>query len=244
MLKLPQNYQLITTEDGSETVFSEIFQENCHSTSGAVAETQEHYIRGCKLDEIILNQNFIHILEVGFGTGIGWQETLKFMSKHPQVALKFVSLELDEELVKWSAPNAIRKSCDNRVWYEEHIGNAQLMILIGDARMELPKWKEFSKFHAIYQDAFSPKKNPTLWTHEWFSLLGSLSEDGCYLSTYSSSISIRKALIKAGWGVYEGKPFAKKKSSTRATWGALSEQSFIDKLNLHSTPPLSDQDLL
>ena len=74
--------------------------------------------------------------------------------------------------------------------------NFHLIILIGDARVSLPKFKNDHdiKFDCIYQDAFSPKRNAILWTSEWFKLLKSISNQDCIMSTYSASSSIRKSM--------------------------------------------------
>lgn len=237
----PPGHTLIITEDGSTTLHSQRFDESCHSTSGAREETRVHYLEGCRVHELLTQHSHVHLLEVGFGTGLGWQETLKLAQKVSATFLTFVSLELDEELVKWALPQATRHQADERVWYQQDFGHAQLKVIIGDARVALPLWiNHLEKFHAIYQDAFSPRKNPTLWTTQWFELLGKLSHPGARLSTYSASISIRKALHAAGWGVYPGEAFARKKSSTRAQWGVPSDANLLTELDKHPTPALTD----
>ena len=94
-----KNYKLIETEDGSTTLYSERYQEACHSTHGARAETRLHYIEGCKVTDFLSEQNSIHILEVGFGTGIGLEETMK-VCKDSQ--LLFTTFEIDPELAEHS----------------------------------------------------------------------------------------------------------------------------------------------
>ena len=42
-------YDKIETEDGSMTLYSHLYNEACHSTSGAINETHTHYINGCKI---------------------------------------------------------------------------------------------------------------------------------------------------------------------------------------------------
>src|SRR5690606_27427663 len=93
-----------------------------------------------------------------------------------------------------------------------------LKILIGDARITLPHYikKHSLKVHAIYQDAFSPKRNPDLWTVEWFTLLKEISHQDVIMSTYSSSSAIRKSMAEAGFTLYPGEKFGPKRSSTRA----------------------------
>ncbi|MBL7664489.1 MAG: hypothetical protein JNM93_05105 [Bacteriovoracaceae bacterium] len=200
-------HEWVETEDGSFTLFSKRFEETCHSTSGAAAETQAHYIQGCDVLNKALKQGAIHILEVGFGLGIGWEETINTLKlKAPQAQIFFVSLEIDSDLVEWVKKN-------------RRLPSEGLTVLIGDARTTLLEFSQKNpqiKFDCIYQDAFSPKKNPDLWTKEWFELLKSVGHEETILSTYSSSTSIRANMIDAGWKIQKGAGFGRKRSTTRA----------------------------
>lgn len=223
----PPGYQTVQTEDGSVTFFSERFGEACHSPAGAKAETVLHYIEGCKIPEKALEKN-VSILEVGFGLGMGMLTTWERTKSLP-AAIHFVSVEIDPELVKW--------------FYEEHKNHPALNdpkfsfeILTGDARVTLPAYvKQYHpKWNAIYQDAFSPGRNPVLWTVEWFTLLRESSADDVVLSTYSASSSIRKSLVEAGWKLYQGEKFGQKRSSTRAKLTGMTDPEIL--LNLERSP--------
>jgi tRNA U34 5-methylaminomethyl-2-thiouridine-forming methyltransferase MnmC len=96
------------------------------------------------------------------------------------------------------------------------------------------------RFHAIYQDAFSPKKNPTLWTKEWFSFLRSISTEDVILSTYSASTSIRKSLHEAGWKIQQGEKFGRKRTSTRATLNGETSAEILLQLERSSVDALTD----
>ncbi len=123
------------------------------------------------------------------------------------------------------------------------------VILIGDGRAVLrPHCQKFSTppFHAIFQDAFSPRKNPDLWTVEWFDLLKELSGKEVILSTYSSSTSIRKSLLKAQWYLYNQKGYGHKKAMTKATLNedilGEKDQELLNKLALSQSSPIYDRD--
>jgi tRNA U34 5-methylaminomethyl-2-thiouridine-forming methyltransferase MnmC len=95
-------------------------------------------------------------------------------------------------------------------------------------------------FDAIFQDAFSPKKNPTLWSVEWFSFLKSASRQNVQLSTYSSSISIRKSLLAAGWSIENARGFALKRTMTKAN--LMKETSKEILMQLDRSPSLEIHD--
>ena len=227
-----ENYKTIITDDGSQTYFSEVYGEACHSTSGAIAETNIHYIEGCKIKEI--GHETVKVLEVGFGVGIGFLETLKALERY----LDFVSFEIDEKLIVHilEKNNLAYEKTDYGFLSEGR--NYKLRVLVGDARDSIKKIDE--KFHAIYQDAFSPKRNAILWTQEWFEDLLKLAHSDCIMSTYSASSSIRKSMIAAGWKVFKGVKFGPKRSSTRARLSGDTDHDIEEQLKRSPAPLLTD----
>ena len=210
-------YKIITTKDNSPTLWSEHFDENCHSDHGAYSETVYNYIEGCK----ILSRPVSSVLEIGFGLGIGLKATLEHLKPDQKRPLHFVSVELDQELVEWSKKNI---QCDNFDFsllelknqvYQFESDFLNIDVILGDATETLQQ-APLPRFDAIYQDAFSPKKNPDLWSVEWFEMLKDLAAKDCILSTYSASVSIRKSLLEAGWHPHSHKGFAGKRERTSA----------------------------
>jgi len=249
----PPNHQWIETQDGSYTLFSEEFQEACHSTTGAKDETQLHYIKGCKIQEKSNNLPQLTILEVGFGLGVGLLETLKVLENYKGY-LRFISLEIDEKLLQWfKETHQDHPLLKHLEWKEDNEhkilscswDKISINILCGDARKTLPSYLESNQIHwdAIYQDAFSPKKNPILWTKEWFELLKNSSKTDAILSTYSASSSIRKSLIEAGWILSKGDKFGPKRTSTRAKLVGESDPDILLQLSRSPVSALTDDNL-
>lgn len=241
----PPHHSWIETEDGSLTLFSDYFQESCHSTSGAKAETILHYFNGCEVDKKINTHSPLNILEVGFGLGVGFLTTYELLPKNKNY--HFVSLELDKNLLEWfKEQHLTHEFLKNLKW----VGNIlscenefiKLTILCGDARITFPRWikNEDIKFQAIYQDAFSPKRNPILWTKEWFELLKSSASLDVILSTYSASSSIRKSLHETGWSLRPGDKFGTKRTSTRAYLDRESDPEILEQLKHSPVPALTD----
>jgi tRNA U34 5-methylaminomethyl-2-thiouridine-forming methyltransferase MnmC len=231
------NFKLITTEDGSPSFYSELFAEAGHSTSGAVSETRLHYIQGCQVEKKAAEANPLAIFETGFGIGIGFKETVKFFQEKKVTSkLHFVSTEIDPSLVDYVMANdPFFKNYDKDQF--------QLDILIGDARITLPEYLKTNsvQFDCFYQDAFSPRKNPTLWTTQWFSLLRSAAKKDAILSTYSASSSIRKSLLASGWALFAGEKFGPKRASTRARPQGESEAAILEQLSRSPAVVLTDE---
>jgi tRNA U34 5-methylaminomethyl-2-thiouridine-forming methyltransferase MnmC len=187
-----KNYELIMTSDGSETLRSKEFDETCHNISGALAETIHVYLDGCEIADKISQASVINILEIGFGTGLGYFATYQLFKKFNALSkLNFISLEKDPELIAWSQKRLIETF---------QIELDHLQVLEGNARHTVNSLiNSRTKFDCIYQDAFSPLKNGELWSVEWFQALKLIASEEAVLSTYSASSRARKSMIAAGW---------------------------------------------
>lgn len=230
-----KNYKIIETDDGSQTLYSKKYGEACHSTSGAISETKVHYIEGCEI--LSKDREKVFVLEVGFGVGHGFLETQKVCPN-----LHFTSFEIDPELVEYvfEQNNMIPTKIDNRYVLKQD--QCTLEVYIGDARENIKLLNH--RYHAIYQDAFSPKRNPELWTTEWFCELKSIATDDCIMSTYSASSSIRKSMLAAGWKVYKGVKFGPKRSSTRARLSGETDPDILEQLKRSPAIEITDDNYL
>lgn len=244
-------YKYVLTSDGSYTLNSSLFNETLHSHHGANNETDYIYIEGCLISERI--NTSLSILEVGWGMGLGFQRTLLALGDN---AFQFISLELDESLVEYTlkemgfSENDYCKKEDKQglksiFLKRTNHPETHVEIYIGDARQVVHTFSSHSSFSfkAIYQDPFSPKKNPTLWTQEWFEDLKKLAHPSCILSTYSASTRVKLSLYHAGWSVIERKGFSNKKSSTIARLDIKTDEALIDKLETHKIGPFKDKEL-
>lgn len=245
------------TEDGTRTLRSEFFSEDCHSTAGAWEETLYNYISGTEVLTKLKDTPTLNIFEVGFATGIGLMATLEKIKEKittPKEIL-FVSSELDELLAKHSL-KALRDDGLILDIREENqilkatlslgIHRGEVWVLLGDLRKSFPNFQKVHpevKFDCFYHDPFSPKKNPTLWTKEFFIELSNSAKRDSILGTYSSTKAVWKALIEAGWVVKEVKGYGKKKLSTRAYLKGETSDFVREQCLRSPTPALSDSGL-
>jgi tRNA U34 5-methylaminomethyl-2-thiouridine-forming methyltransferase MnmC len=226
----PPGHKKTPTNDGTFTLESERFTENCHSTAGAYEETLFNYINGTELKNK-LSLPSLNVFEVGFGLGIGPLATFQELNNYPG-ELNYYSSELDENLIHWFKssvsdhaislfpfdqlmPFTYRNGLKS---FKAKNGNRTLEIFIGDlTKIDKDIENILGNIHAIYQDPFSPKKNPELWSQSWFETLKKISHPEVILSTYSASHSVHDNLSRSGWHVTRAPGFAHKRSSTRAT---------------------------
>ena len=91
----------------------------------------------------------------------------------------------------------IYKLCEDGIYDDEFF---HIEVFVGDAREYVRKFT--NKFDIVYQDAFSPSSNPTLWTLEYFEDLKKAMREEGILTTYSISLATRLALWQNGFNIY------------------------------------------
>jgi len=198
---LTTNIQI--TEDGSHTLYSEQFDEHYHSIHGAIQESMHVYINAglkhCELTKI-------NVFEVGFGSGLNALLTCIEASKlnldityysielYPIKKsiidnLNYVELTSDDKYIF----SAIHTASWNKI--VEITSNFRIVKIIGD----LNNYNFTENFDVIYFDAFSPDKQPYLWTEEVFKKLYDYLNLKGIITTYCSKGIVKRALRSAGF---------------------------------------------
>lgn len=241
-------YKIIETEDQTKTLWSEFFDENCHNLVGAYDETVYNYINGCHVHEQFKASQSVHVLDVGFGLGIGLKALINEMMLHKETMNhehSYTSIELDEDLFIWSVKDTFPELTFTKKnnTYECKLPHLLITIYIGDGRVTLLEafnQGQLPKFTAIFQDAFSPRRNRALWTVEWFDNLKMFSDSSVYMSTYSSSISVRKSLVVSGWKLENQKGFGAKRTMTKARLIGVTDENIAAELSRSPALELRD----
>ncbi len=199
----------VETADGSATLYSEAFDECYHSTrDGALKESlQKHVLPAFSL---LPPKNEITILDVCFGLGYNTWTTLYYLQHNIFPGrVTILSPEFDRELVaslvhfdypsEFDFLRPIIARVSGEGFYEDD--RFRIRVLFGDARKSIPTIDR--SVDIVYQDPFSPKKNPLLWTREYFADLRRIVSDEVILTTYSSATPVRMGLHENGFLLYE-----------------------------------------
>ena len=205
--------QIITTEDGSHTIFSEQFNEIYHSTHGAIQESRHVFIES-GLRYVQSHQTTkepLHIFEVGFGTGLNALLTLIEAEKTGQ-QIRYETIEafpVSLDLVKELNYTALLENKKYRVpfhsmhlstWNEDHNITPNFTFKkIRDSLINCKLQTENCKL--IYFDAFAPQIQPEMWTVEIMQKMYDMLEPGGILVSYCSKVSFQKALTEAGFSI-------------------------------------------
>lgn len=214
---------LIHTEDGTSTLFLDEYSQAMHSLSGAY---EESLLKHVLPSGILKNKSgSLFVLDIGFGLGYNVLALIhEFIKKRSEQVLNIVSLEKDEFFHQFMNEIKFHDSRDEiysfmkRVYSsgEGSFGNINLRIIFCDARTVLKERTDI-KYHAVFQDPFSPSKNPELWTVDYFIKLKELMDETGIITTYSSADHIRRAMIEAGFVLGVGPSVGKKREGTLAS---------------------------
>lgn len=202
-------HKMVQSSDGSFTAYSREYGEHYHSTKdGAFYESLLKHIEPA----FSIKKGFceLNILDICFGLGFNTLATIYYYKKNALTSkLSIFSPELDTVLVRslldFSYPkefedlhHIIKDLVEKGVYDEENI---HIELFLGDAREYVKKFSK-EKFDIVYQDAFSPSANPSLWTIEYFSDIKNIIKNDAVITTYSISLPVRMALYENGFKIY------------------------------------------
>ena len=169
--------------------------------------------------------NCISVLDVGLGLGYNACSTIEaWCDEQTKNHLVIESLEYNNRLIEklvsgqgeWQQnwPNHWFSWLQSLAYQEEvqswcaeirHPHHAQLKctwkIHVGDAFKKISSFKNnfLKPWDFIWQDPFSPQKNPSMWDSAWFQLLAKNADAQTTLMTYSVAKIVREALGNGGW---------------------------------------------
>jgi len=230
---LREQKKLVRCEDGTNTLYSVEFHESYHSTKdGALHESLEKHVKPAFT--LSKEKTELTILDICFGLGYNTFTTLYYIKTQSlKTKVHIISPEFDEGLVRsletfdfppeFDEIKHIIKAVSQDLYYEDE--QFKIEILLGDARKSIPTIQK--KIDIIYQDAFSPKQNPLLWTKEWFKDIRAICKDDTILTTYSTAIATRMGLYENDFYIFIYSA-EKMRSSTIASPKMLTGLEYID----------------
>ena len=195
--------EIIETKDGSHTLYAPQFDEIYHSRNGALAESEHIFIRN-GLEAY--STHVINVFEVGFGTGLN--SLLSWIyAESKGIKINFHSIELypiTEDLVaQINYPSLIghqdkfqalhTAKWDETIELSPHFSLHKLKASILDFRFPS------SSVNVVFFDAFSPEKQPEIWTVDVFAKVYDILTPGGILVTYCSKSAVRKDMQQVGF---------------------------------------------
>ena len=204
--------KIVTTGDGSTTIQITDWNEQYHSMHGAVQEARHVFLK-MGLDFWMNenpDQNSLHILEIGFGTGLNALLTLMHAEKS-SVNLLYEGVEAypvsSEELAQLNYLEAADAQVFEAVFEKMHQTPWEQTETITEA-FQLKKRKQTfetledqDQHDLIYFDAFGARVQPELWEEPIFEKMYCALKAGGVLVTYAAKGSVRRAMQAVGFKV-------------------------------------------
>lgn len=216
--------KIIVTDDNSKTLLIPELNETYHSTKGAVQEAKHVFI-DAGLSQI--NSTVIHILEMGFGTGLNALLSLDYAERN-NVSIFYTALEaypigIDLALkMDYLEPlnfdhfqNEFEKmhNCPENVPIELSKNFTFLKIL---EKLENSQLQE-NLNDLIYYDAFGPKVQAHLWTKDSLSIIRKTMKTGSKLVSYCAQGQFKRNLKALNFSIESIPGPPGKREMTRAT---------------------------
>ena len=199
--------ELFVTEDGSHSIKVPELNVSYHSRHGAIQESVHIFIeKGLKF----LNKKNIHILEVGFGTGLNalltyieaekndLQILYDVVELHPLDSVHVASLNYLSVL---KAPHLASVFSHMHACEWETAAKISGQFALRKIRGDIRHVELAGIYDLVYFDAFDPAVQPELWTEEVFRKIYNATGDRGILVTFSSKGVIRRAMSAAGFSV-------------------------------------------
>jgi tRNA U34 5-methylaminomethyl-2-thiouridine-forming methyltransferase MnmC len=226
-------YKLVRLASGVHSVHSLAHQETFHPVIGPVAEAEALYVRQLGLTNRLQRHagEFV-IWDVGLGAAANALTVLR-ETREIGASVRLVSFDNTIEPLKFALEH--RDSLGYLADYEGQIEsllrekqvafvngkqsvNWEIHLAEFQTLVARPEADSLPKPDAIMFDAFSPAKNPEMWTQPLFANVFRLLDPKrpCALPTYSRSTMLRVTLLLAGFFVGVGHATGEKEETTIA----------------------------
>ena len=199
--------KVIVTSDGSKTLQIPEWNEQYHSTHGAVAEAKHVYIKN-GLD--FIQSKEISIFEMGFGTGLNAFLTYLNGLENKRV-INYYAIEKEplpfELVTQLDYAKSLSAVTEKSTFFKLHTCPWEVVTEISTyfRLFKIHDTFEHYSFHTtfdlVYYDAFGFRVQPELWQKEVFEKLVKLINIGGVLVTYCAKGDVKRILKTLGMHV-------------------------------------------
>jgi tRNA U34 5-methylaminomethyl-2-thiouridine-forming methyltransferase MnmC len=228
---MSNGYQLVRLNNGICSVRSLADAETFHPVVGPVAEAESLYVNQLKLRERLQNHTGEFVIwDVGLGAAANALTVLR-ATREIACNIRLVSFDHTLEPLKFALQHAADLGYfggyenhlqefirEHRVAFQDGAQSVDWEFHHGDFPTLLANSKFSPPPHAILFDAYSPARNPAMWTLPLFTNLFQQLDPQrpCALPTYSRSTILRVTLLLAGFYVGVGHATGVKEETTIA----------------------------
>lgn len=197
--------EIITTADGSSSLYNKELNETYHSSHGAIQESLLVFVaNGLNY----FKNETISILEVGFGTGLNTFLTLLNCNKK---TIYYTALEtfplLPDVIKQLNYANLVNEAQAIPLFQKIHECEWEKTCSITDkftllkSNIKVQNICYVQQFDLIYYDAFGPIAQPDMWTIAIFEKLFLALKPNGILVTYCAKGEVKRMLKTVGFKV-------------------------------------------
>ena len=220
--------KIVTTADGSNTIFNPQVGENYHSKHGALQESK-HVFVSSGLDyylhhETVLKHTAVSILEVGFGTGLNFLLSADFCVDE-KVKLDYTGIEAYPLSLQMISQTGYEQYVSAETWSSFLHHYAQSLIApapisstcqLQIAHFKLLNFQSDKQYDVIYFDAFAAVHQPEMWDEKAIAHTIQFLKPGGVFVTYAITGNLKRALKALGCTVEKAKGAPGKREMLRA----------------------------
>ena len=230
-VQLEEDYRLVRLSNGAHSLRSLSHQETFHPVIGPKAEAEALYVNQLRIAQRALDsmQEFT-IWDVGLGAAANALQAIRAVSNNrlearlvsfdcTLSALHFALKHKDELDYLKDFEDVIQQLLEqHKVTFHSGKSTIHWEMHLADFPSLIVEKIQFPTPHVIMFDAYSPAKNPAMWTLSNFSNIRSHChpDQPCSLATYSRSTLLRSTLLLAGFYVGSGSATGEKEETTIA----------------------------
>jgi len=222
---IPEELSVVTTADGSKTIYHPVIKENYHSKNGALQESNHVFLnsglRYYLVDKEIKN---ISVLEVGFGTGLNFLLTNDFCTAK-EIDLNYVGIEAFPLSFDLITQTDYKNLVSEKTWslFElQYLNSLKEKVKLNNfcclqiAYLDARTFNSPDLFDVIYFDAFASANQPELWTKDFIThIVSFLKIDGVFV-TYAITGDLKRIMKSLGMKIEKAPGAAGKREMLRA----------------------------
>ncbi|MCH2230225.1 MAG: tRNA (5-methylaminomethyl-2-thiouridine)(34)-methyltransferase MnmD [Crocinitomicaceae bacterium] len=199
--------EIITTRDGSNSIFIPELNESYHSSHGAIQEAKHVFIKN---GITRLNKNEITVFEMGFGTGLNAFLTSIFANSN-EVLVHYIGLEaypVTTELA--SKLNYVQELGEGRQDQFDRLHSSpwgrveeiSTYFKLNKVQEKVQNFQfERDSIDIVFYDAFGPRVQSELWSVEVLENVFNGLKNGAILCTYCAQGQFKRNLKTVGFNV-------------------------------------------
>lgn len=216
--------KIVTTADGSNTIYNSAVGENYHSRHGALQESKHVFLNsGLKYYLDNHSTTSVNVLEVGFGTGLNFLLSADYCAEN-QIKLDYTGIEAYpltnemigqtgyDEYISSATWNSFLKFYPDSLKDAVQINSCQLQI----AHCQLMDFNGKARYDVIYFDAFAAIHQPEMWDEGAIAHTVQFLKPGGVFVTYAITGNLKRLLRSLGFKVEKAPGAPGKREMLRA----------------------------